>query len=164
MTDLKVVRDGFVEVGKRCELSEALMLHLAKVALVASDLKQGLSLIVERDVQLVPQKCQVGFIDLQSGPDEYGLRRPVTEIPERTYVSLLKTEGTTILSNDGVTLAYRAFLENLPATVVEPVPGTGSRHLAAQKLSKETDAVAIVVSEDGPISVFVGGERVLFFP
>jgi hypothetical protein len=164
MADLKEVRDGFVKLGSQRELPEDLMLHLAKVALVASDKKQGLSLIVQRGDRLVPDKCKPGFIDLRSGPDEYGLRRPITEIPERSYASLLKTEGATILSKEGVTLAYRVFLETSPKTEVVPVPASGSRHLAAQTLSRETDAVAIVISEDGPISVFIEGERVLYYP
>lgn len=36
----------------------------------------------------------------------------------------------------------------------------GSRHLSAQKITKETDALAVVVSEDGPITVFKEGEVV----
>ncbi|MBN3945016.1 MAG: DNA integrity scanning protein DisA nucleotide-binding domain protein [Nostoc sp. NMS7] len=34
------------------------------------------------------------------------------------------------------------------------MPGTGTRHLSAQKMTKETQAIAFVVSEDRPITVF----------
>jgi DNA integrity scanning protein DisA with diadenylate cyclase activity len=47
-----------------------------------------------------------------------------------------------------------------PTTQVISIPGTGSRHLSAQKVTKETDALAFVVSEDGPITVFLDGEVV----
>jgi DNA integrity scanning protein DisA with diadenylate cyclase activity len=55
-------------------------------------------------------------------------------------------------------LAFQAALAALESTSVVPVSGTGSRHLSAQKISKETDAICIVVSQDGPITIFVNGE------
>jgi len=39
--------------------------------------------------------------------------------------------------------------------------GKGARHSSAAKISAEADCLAVTVSQDGPITVYDGGDRVL---
>ena len=47
------------------------------------------------------------------------------------------------------------------ATRADVGPGKGARHSSASKMSAEAQALAITVSQDGPITVYDRGRRVL---
>ena len=47
------------------------------------------------------------------------------------------------------------------ATKADIGPGKGARHSSAAKTSAETHCLAIAVSQDGPITIYNSGHRVL---
>ena len=53
------------------------------------------------------------------------------------------------------------FLRPDAATRAEIGPGKGARHSSAAKMSAEAECLAITVSQDGPITVYDSGQRVL---
>ncbi len=77
-----------------------------------------------------------------------------------TINELAKMDGAFIISGDGSVLSATRYIETIARYVDLPL-GFGSRHMAAASISKETDAVAVVVSEsDGIVRLFDDGELV----
>jgi diadenylate cyclase len=77
-----------------------------------------------------------------------------------TLKELAKMDGAFIISGDGYALSAARYIETVARSVDLPL-GLGSRHMAAASISKETNAVAVVVSEsDGVVRVFDDGELV----
>jgi diadenylate cyclase len=73
---------------------------------------------------------------------------------------LAKMDGAFVISGDGYALSAARYIETIARHVDLPL-GLGSRHMAAASISKETDALAVVVSEsDGVVRVFDDGELV----
>lgn len=77
-----------------------------------------------------------------------------------TIKELAKMDGAFVISCDGYVLSAARYIETIARYVDLPL-GLGSRHMAAASISKETDAVAVVVSEsDGVVRVFDDGELI----
>lgn len=77
-----------------------------------------------------------------------------------TINELAKMDGAFIISGDGYVLSAARYIETIARYVDLPL-GFGSRHMAAASISKETDAVAVVVSEsEGIVRLFDDGELV----
>jgi diadenylate cyclase len=77
-----------------------------------------------------------------------------------TLKELARMDGAFIISGDGYALSAARYIETI-ARHVDPPMGLGTRHMAAASISKETNAVAVVVSEsDGVVRVFDDGELV----
>ncbi|MDI6810281.1 MAG: diadenylate cyclase [archaeon] len=77
-----------------------------------------------------------------------------------TIKELAKLDGAFIISDDGYVLSAARYIE-ANSRGINLAMGFGSRHMAAASISKETDAVAVVVSEDdGGVRIFDDGELV----
>ncbi|MCW3140230.1 MAG: diadenylate cyclase, partial [Methanophagales archaeon] len=77
-----------------------------------------------------------------------------------TIKELAKLDGAFIVSADGYVLSAARYIEASYRNINLPM-GFGSRHMAAASISKDTDAVAVVVSEsDGVVRIFDSGELV----
>ena len=77
-----------------------------------------------------------------------------------TIKELAKLDGAFIISADGYVLSAARYIEASYRNINLPM-GFGSRHMAAASISKDTDAVAVVVSEsDGVVRIFDSGELV----
>ena len=75
-----------------------------------------------------------------------------------TMKELAKLDGAFVISNDGYVLSAARHIESRN---IDLPMGFGTRHMAAASISKETDAVAVVVSErDSVVRVFDDGELV----
>lgn len=74
-----------------------------------------------------------------------------------TIKELAKMDGAFVVSGDGYVLSAARYIE-VSARDIDLPMGFGSRHMAAASISKETDAVAVVVSEgDAVVRVFDDG-------
>ncbi|MHC1623217.1 MAG: DNA integrity scanning protein DisA nucleotide-binding domain protein [Candidatus Methanospirareceae archaeon] len=77
-----------------------------------------------------------------------------------TIKELAKLDGGFIISGDGYVLSAARYIEASSRDIDLPL-GFGSRHMAAASISKETDAVAVVVSEsDSVVRIFDDGELI----
>ena len=77
-----------------------------------------------------------------------------------TLNELSKLDGAFVISADGYVLSAARYIEAGSHDIDLPM-GFGSRHMAAASISKETNAVAIVVSEsEGVVRLFDDGELV----
>ncbi|MHC1566917.1 MAG: DNA integrity scanning protein DisA nucleotide-binding domain protein [Candidatus Syntropharchaeia archaeon] len=78
---------------------------------------------------------------------------------QETIKELSKLDGAFVVSDDGHVLSAARYIDATSKEIDLPM-GFGSRHMAAASISKQTDAVAIVVSESGVVRVFDDGELV----
>lgn len=76
-----------------------------------------------------------------------------------TAKELAQLDGAFIVSNDGVVLSASRYINASSQDIRLPL-GLGSRHMAAASITKETDAIAIVISESSVIRIFDDGEIV----
>ena len=87
---------------------------------------------------------------------------PVSSLSDAELINFAKQDGATIIDTE--TRRFRSCMVLLrpdAATRAEVGPGKGARHSSASKMSAEAQAVAITVSQDGPITIYNRGRRVL---
>lgn len=74
-----------------------------------------------------------------------------------TIKELAQLDGAFIVSNTGVVVSACRHINATSEGISLPL-GLGSRHMAAASITKQTDAVAVVVSESSIVRVFDDGE------
>ncbi|MEL7060195.1 MAG: AMP-binding protein [Acidobacteriota bacterium] len=88
--------------------------------------------------------------------------KPIAELYDEELINFAKQDGATVL--DAATRRFRGCMVLLrpdASTEAEIGRGRGARHSSAAKMSAEVGALAITVSQDGPITVYDSGRRVL---
>ena len=74
-----------------------------------------------------------------------------------TVKELAQLDGAFIITDNGIILSACRYI--YPSSIDIDLPlGLGSRHIAAASITKETNAVAVVVSESSVIRIFDDGE------
>ncbi|MEM1182576.1 MAG: diadenylate cyclase, partial [Acidobacteriota bacterium] len=87
---------------------------------------------------------------------------PASSLSDDELIAFAKQDGATVI--DAATGRFRGCMILLrpdAATRADVGDGKGARHSSAAKTSAETGALAITVSQDGPITVYEAGRRVL---
>lgn len=81
------------------------------------------------------------------------------EDPEmrETVKELAQLDGAFIVSDDGVVLSACRYIDASSEGIELPL-GLGSRHMAAASITKQTRAIAVVVSESSIVRIFDNGE------
>jgi len=83
-------------------------------------------------------------------------------LSDRELINFAKQDGATIIDiHQGKFRGCMVLLRPRADTQAEIGIGKGSRHSSAAKMSAEADCLAITVSQDGPITVYDCGQRVL---
>lgn len=85
----------------------------------------------------------------------------VRKLMDRELINFAKQDGATVIDVDGTLKGYMVLLRPSAVTQAEIGPGKGARHSSAAKMSAEADCLAIAVSQDGPITIYDSGQRVL---
>jgi len=76
-----------------------------------------------------------------------------------TVKELAQLDGAFVVSNAGVVVSAARYLDAASGDLQLPL-GLGSRHMAAASISRNTEAVAVAVSESSTVRVFDDGEMV----
>ena len=76
-----------------------------------------------------------------------------------TVKELAQLDGAFVISGDGVVLSAARYI-NASSRRIELPLGLGSRHVAAASISRDTQAVAVVVSESSVVRIFDKGKLV----
>ena len=76
-----------------------------------------------------------------------------------TIKELAQLDGAFVVSEDGVVLSACRYLDTSSRGITLPL-GLGSRHMAAASITRQTGAMAVVVSESSVVRVFDTGEIV----
>jgi len=74
-----------------------------------------------------------------------------------TIKELAQLDGAFLVSDDGVFISACRYINATSEGIKLPL-GLGSRHMAAASITKETNAVAVVLSESSTIRIFDNGE------
>lgn len=87
---------------------------------------------------------------------------PVSSLTDDELIAFAKQDGATVIdAQSGRFRGCMILLRPDASTRAEVGEGKGARHSSAAKTSAETGALAITVSQDGPITVYSSGRRVL---
>jgi diadenylate cyclase len=116
------------------------------------------TLFVVGDSGEVMRRSKPMILDpLQGHPDE----DKYVEDPDmrETIKELAQLDGAFVVSNAGVVLSAARYIDAASDSLKLPL-GLGSRHMAGASISRQTDAVAVVVSESSMVRMFDDGELV----
>ncbi len=89
------------------------------------------------------------------------LSTDVEHLSDRELVNLAKQDGATVIDIQGQVRGCMVLLRPRANTQAEIGPGKGARHSSAAKMSAEAQCMAITVSQDGPVTVYDCGRRIL---
>lgn len=82
-------------------------------------------------------------------------------LSDEELINFAKQDGATMIDTAGQFRGCMVFLRPGADTPAEIGPGKGARHSSAAKISAEAQCLAITVSQDGPISIYADGKRLL---
>jgi long-chain acyl-CoA synthetase len=85
----------------------------------------------------------------------------IAELTDHELINFAKQDGATVIDRTGQFRACMVLLRPGADTQAEIGPGKGARHSSAAKMSAEADCLAITVSQDGPITIYDSGRRIL---
>jgi long-chain acyl-CoA synthetase len=83
------------------------------------------------------------------------------QLSNREVVNFAKQDGAIVVDVQGQLRGCMVFLRPSANTPAEIGPGKGVRHSSAAKMSAEAQCLAVTVSQDGPITVYDCGQRIL---
>jgi diadenylate cyclase len=116
------------------------------------------TLFVVGDSGEVTKRSKPLILDpLHGHPDETKqIENPDTR---ETIKELAQLDGAFLVSNTGVVLSAARYIDAASESLDLPL-GLGSRHMAGASISRQTNAVAVVVSESSMVRMFDDGELV----
>jgi DNA integrity scanning protein DisA with diadenylate cyclase activity len=85
----------------------------------------------------------------------------VEQLTDRELINFAKQDGATVIDTQGRFRGCMVLLRPDAKTQAEIGAGKGARHSSAAKMSAEADCLTITVSQDGPITIYEAGQRVL---
>jgi diadenylate cyclase len=116
------------------------------------------TLFVVGDSRAVIKRSKPLILDpLQGHPDED--KQIVSPDMRETIKELAQLDGAFLVSNSGVVLSAARYIDAASDSLNLPL-GLGSRHMAGASISRNTNAVAVVVSESSMVRMFDDGELV----
>jgi DNA integrity scanning protein DisA with diadenylate cyclase activity len=116
------------------------------------------TLFVVGDSEEVLKRSRPMILDPLAGhPDE--IKRIDDPDVRETLKELALLDGAFVVSNEGVVVSATRYIDAVSENLSVPL-GLGSRHMAAASVSKQTNAVAVAVSESSMVRMFDDGELV----
>jgi long-chain acyl-CoA synthetase len=85
----------------------------------------------------------------------------LAHLSDRELINFARQDGATVIDAQGKFRGCMVLLRPDANTQAEIGSGKGARHSSAAKISAETQCLAITVSQDGPITIYDNGRRVL---
>ncbi len=83
------------------------------------------------------------------------------QLSDQELINFAKQDGATLVDTEGKFRGCMVLLRPDAKTQATVGPGKGARHSSAAKMSAEAHCLAITVSQDGPITIYDSGRRVL---
>jgi diadenylate cyclase len=116
------------------------------------------TLFVVGDCKEVLRRSRPMILDPLYGHPDESKRIDDPDVRE-TLKELAQLDGAFVVSDEGVVLSAARYIDSVSESLSMPL-GLGSRHMAAASVSKQTSAVAVVVSESSMVRMFDDGELV----
>ena len=116
------------------------------------------TLFVVGDTPEVIKRSRALILDPLAGhPDEQ--KRVTSHDMRETAKELAQLDGAFLITDDGIVVSACRYLNSSLDGIHLPM-GLGSRHVAAASVTRQTNAVAVVVSESSIVRVFDNGELI----
>jgi len=116
------------------------------------------TMFVISDLEEVLNHSRTLILDpLYGHPDH--LKRIEDPDARETIKELSQLDGAFVVSDEGVVVSACRYIDAFSEGINLPL-GLGSRHMAAASITKQTKAVAVVVSESSVVRVFDDGELI----
>lgn len=133
------------------------VLHLAmEISREGREGKKIGTLFIISDTEEVLKRSRPLILDPLSGHPPG--KKIVSERNAReTIKELAQMDGAFLVSDDGIFLSACRYINATSDGIQLPL-GLGSRHMAAASITKNTDAVAVVLSESSMVRIFDNGE------
>jgi diadenylate cyclase len=116
------------------------------------------TLFVVSDSEVVLMLSRPMILDPLYGHPHQSKRIDDPDVRE-TLKELAQLDGAFVVSDEGVVLSAARYVDAASDDLDLPL-GLGSRHVAAASISKQTNAVAVAVSESSTVRMFDDGELV----
>jgi long-chain acyl-CoA synthetase len=88
-------------------------------------------------------------------------RAKMAHLSDKELINFAKQDGATVIDARGNFVGCMVLLRPAADTQAEIGLGKGARHSSAAKISAEAECLAVTVSQDGPITIYDSGRRVL---
>ncbi len=85
----------------------------------------------------------------------------IDNLTDRELINFAKQDGATVVDVQGQFRGCMVLLRPFAGTQAEIGAGKGARHSSAAKMSAEAECLAITVSQDGPVTIYDSGRRIL---
>ena len=85
----------------------------------------------------------------------------IATLTDAELINFAKQDGATVVDVQGQFRGCMVLLRPAADTSAEIGPGKGARHSSAAKMSAEAQCLAITVSQDGPVTIYDSGRRLL---
>ena len=89
------------------------------------------------------------------------VRAKMKDLSDQELINFAEQDGATVIDGGGEFRGCMVLLRPDADTQAEIGPGKGARHSSAAKMSAEVGCLAITVSQDGPITIYESGRRIL---
>jgi len=117
----------------------------------------GTMFVVADSEEVVKRSRNLILDPLYGHPDD--LKQISDPDMRETVKELAQLDGAFIVSDDGIVLSACRYLDAFSEGISLPL-GLGSRHMAAASITKQTNSVAVVVSESSVVRVIDDGQIV----
>jgi DNA integrity scanning protein DisA with diadenylate cyclase activity len=116
------------------------------------------TLFVVGDSRAVIKRSRPMILDPLQGHSDEDKQIESPDMRE-TIKELAQLDGAFLISNSGVVLSAARYIDAASDSLNMPL-GLGSRHMAGASISRQTNAVSVVVSESSMVRMFDDGELV----
>jgi len=116
------------------------------------------TLIVVGDEKAVLKRSKPLILDPLYGHPEH-LKKICDPDMRETIKELAQLDGAFVVSGKGVVISAARYINASSRRIDLPL-GLGSRHVAAASISRDTDALAVVVSESAIVRIFNKGRLI----
>jgi DNA integrity scanning protein DisA with diadenylate cyclase activity len=115
------------------------------------------TLFVIGDVETVLAQSRSLLLDPLHGHSEDLLQVERPEFRE-TVKELAQLDGAFVVKDDGTFVSAGRYVDVEVGAAENFLPGLGTRHAAAASVSRQTNAIAVVVSQSSVVRVFANGQ------
>lgn len=155
--ELDILKDLCSEASEiNCETLKQVVILAIEIAREGREGRKVGTLFVVSDAAETLKRSRSLILDpLWYHPDEQkDIRDPGMR---ETIKELAQLDGAFIVSDEGIVISAARYI-NASSEGIDLPFGLGSRHLAAASITRETKAVAVVVSESAIVRVFDDGQ------
>lgn len=142
--------------GVNCDTLEAVITLAVELAREGREGRKIGTLFVIADHEAVLAQSRPMILDPLAGHEDAvrNIRHPDMR---ETLKELALLDGAFVVRDDGVVISGCRYIDASSQGIRLPL-GLGSRHMAAASITKQTRAVAVVVSESAVVRIFDDGE------